>query len=153
MNEKFIESFSNSFLSVLPQLGLSNVKVNGQEDCSNVIESPGVIVIIGMIGDLRGNVIFAMKEDCAKKIASTMMCGMEITEFDAMAQSAVSELSNMLAANACTELSCAGIKADISTPTLIHGSFTATASFDHAVCIEMLVDDFSVNIYISMEQC
>ncbi len=152
MSKKFAESFSNAFLNVMPQLGITDVKLQSEEECSNTINSPGVVVIIGMVGELRGNVIFAMHEDCANKIASTMMGGMDVEAFNEMAQSAISELSNMLAANACIDLSEKGINADISTPTLMYGKFTAFASLERVVRLELLADELPFYIYVSLEQ-
>lgn len=151
MDNDVLKSFSDAFLNVMPQLGLADVSLQSQEECDRKITEPGVVVIIGIIGDLHGNIILAMNEDAAKKVASTMMC-MEVEVFDEMAQSAVSELGNMLAANACMNLSNHEIAADISTPTLLYGSFNATASFDHVVRIQLLADGFPFSIYVSLKQ-
>jgi chemotaxis protein CheX len=151
MNKKLTVPFSNSFLSVMPQLGMTDVKLIGEEECDRKINAPGVVVIIGLTGDVHGNVIFALSEDGAKMIASTMMA-MPVEEFDDMAQSAVSELSNMLAATACTDLSAMGITADISTPTLMYGVFNANASFDHVSRIEMSAGGMPFYIYVALEQ-
>jgi len=48
-----------------------------------------------------------------------LMMGMEVSEFDKVAQSAISEIGNMFCANVCTqfsEIEIAGL--DISSPTL-----------------------------------
>lgn len=151
MNKKLTEPFSNSFLTIMPQFGMTDVKLIGVEECDRKINTPGVIVIVGLTGDVHGNVIFALSEDGAKAIASTMM-GMPVEEFDDMAQSAVCELSNMLAATACTELAGIGIAADISTPTLMYGIFNANASFDHVSRIELVAGDMPFYIYVALEQ-
>jgi chemotaxis protein CheX len=151
MNKKFTEPFSNAFLNVMPQLGMSDAKLLREEECDRKINTPGVVVIIGITGDVHGNVIFALSEDSAKKIASTMM-GMPVEEFDDMAQSAVGELGNMLAASACTDFAGMGIKADISTPTLMYGVFNASASFDHVFHIELVADEMPFDIYVAIEQ-
>lgn len=151
MNDKFAEPFIESALSVFPQLGVSGVRIGSIKELGKKIDAPGVIVILGVIGDLRGNVIYGMSEECAMKIASTMMMGMEVKKFDEMAQSAVSELSNMLTATAATELTKKGITTDISTPTLMYGAFTASASFEHVTCIETFLDDEPFYIYVSLE--
>lgn len=152
MKKEYIEPFSNAFINIMPQLGVADVKLLSQEECGKQINAPGVVCIIGIIGDLHGNVIFAMHEDCAKSIASNMMGGMDVAEFDEIAQSAVSELGNMLAANACMDLSGMGITVDISTPTLMHGVFNVTASFEHVVRISMMADDKPFLIYVSLDQ-
>jgi chemotaxis protein CheX len=152
MNSELAQPFINSFLTIFPQIGFEDVHKVKIDEIGKNIESPGVNVIIGMVGDLKGNVIYGMCEDCAKTIASTMMMGMEVTEFDAMAQSAVSELCNMLTATASTEFTSMEIKTDISTPTLMYGNFTASASYEHVVRLEMQVLDFPFYIYFSLEK-
>ena len=62
-----------------------------------------------------------MSEDTAKFIASKMMMGMPVDELNDMAQSAISELSNMLTANEATNLTALGMEVDISTPSLTVG--------------------------------
>lgn len=152
MNYEFSEAFSNSFINIMPQLGIEDIGLIDIEDCGNHIKTPGVVCIIGLIGDLKGNVIFAMHDECAKKIASDMMGGMEIEDFDDTAQSAISELGNMLAATSCTELSIAGLTVDVSTPTLMYGTFSVTASMDRVTQLTMKVADFPFYIYISLEK-
>lgn len=152
MLKEYIDPFCNSFLNVMPMLGIEDVSFKSAEDYDKIIETPGVICIIGIIGDLRGNVIYAMKDDCAKKIASTMMCGMEVEDFDEIAQSAISELGNMLAANACTEFSSSNIIVDVSTPTLMIGDFSVSASFKNVTRINMSMENLSFYIYLSLEK-
>ena len=151
MNKKLTDPFSNSFLTVMPQLGMTDVNLMGVEDCDKKIDTPGVIVIVGLTGEVHGNVIFALSEEGAKAIASTMMC-MPVEEFDDMAQSAVCELSNMLAANACTDLAAEGIAADISTPTLMYGIFSANASFEQVSRIVLTASGMPFYIYVALEQ-
>ena len=152
MNYENSEPFCNSFMNILPQFGIENISLDDVQDCGNHIETPGVVCIIGLVGDLKGNVIFAMRADCAKKIASDMMGGMDVDDFDETAQSAIAELGNMLAATACTELSGLGMTVDVSTPTLMHGTFSVSASQDHVVKITMLVDAFPFYIYVSLQK-
>jgi chemotaxis protein CheX len=153
MNKNIIEAFSNSFLNVMPQLGLMDVRLISEEECGKKINTPGVVIIIGIVGDLHGNIIFAMGENSAKMIASIMMGMSEPAEvFDEMSQSAVSELSNMLTANASIELAGNGITTDISTPTLMYGEFTTNASFESVIKIELLADGMPFYIYVSLEQ-
>lgn len=152
MNKEYMTVFSNAFLNIMPQIGVENIKQIDLKLLEKQIDASGVIGIIGIIGELSGNVFFSMEEECAKKIASYMMCGMEVLEFDAIAQSAISELSNMLAANACIGLSEMGKSVDISTPTLMNGVFTVSTSYTKVVSLEMLVDEMPFNIYVSLEE-
>lgn len=148
----YSEAFYNAFQGVMPQLGVEDIRLKDIEDAGNHIHAPDVVCIIGIIGDLRGNVIYAMDTDAAKKIAGTMMGGMELDEFDEIAQSAISELGNMLAANACTELSLVNIKVDVSTPTLLIGSFSVSASAENVTRIAINADGSDFDIFLSLEK-
>ncbi len=152
MNREYMNAFSDAFLSVMPQLGIEDIKQTGERACGKKIDPSEVVCIVGVIGDLAGNVIFAMTEDTAENTASAMMGGMEVEEFDELTQSAISELSNMLAANACIGLSEKGMTVDISTPTLMHGVFTVSGSYDEGVCFEMAVGEMPFNIFVSLEK-
>ncbi|MEL7655448.1 MAG: chemotaxis protein CheX [Bacillota bacterium] len=151
MNSKYIDAFANAVFNVIPMLGIENVVQEDMKELGKNIETEGVVCIVGIIGDLTGNVFFSMSEDGAKEIASKMMGGMEVVEFDELTQSAISELSNMLAANACISLSEMEKNVDISTPTLMQGVFTLSGSFDQVTCIEMKIDGLHFNVYISLE--
>ena len=43
------------------------------------------MIILGIIGDVKGNVVYSTDIESAKKIASTMMMGAPVTEFDELA--------------------------------------------------------------------
>ena len=103
----------------MPQLGFQSIEKGEVSVKGRNLENDGVIIVVGIVGEIKGNVVYCLELECAKKIASTMMMGMPVIEFDDMAQSALSELSNMLTANAATSFAEMGISLDISTPTLL----------------------------------
>lgn len=152
MDVNYINPILSSFSNVMPQLGLAKVGKKGISLKGKFIESPGVVIIVGIVGDIRGNVIYGLSIDDAKQIASKMMMGMPVPEFDELAQSAISELTNMLTANVATNFSNDNININISTPTLIHGKFTANATTDKVVCVAMDVEGMTVEVNISMEK-
>ena len=95
MDAKLVNPFVDAFTTVMPQMGFpepKRVKMGVQN--TNAV-GLGVSVIVGFTKQIRGNVVYNMSEDTAKFIASTMMMGMPVAEFDAMAQSAISEMSNI----------------------------------------------------------
>ncbi|PRR82150.1 chemotaxis protein CheX [Clostridium vincentii] len=143
-----LEAFSN----ILPQLGLNNIEKNGISVKGKYIKSRGVVIIIGIIGDVKGNIIYGMSVDTAMKIASIMMMGMPVEKFDELPQSAISELVNMLTANVAMNFSKDNIEVDISTPTLIEGEFTASSNSDKVLCVEMSVDGMLIEVNISLEK-
>jgi len=152
MSREYFSAFPNAVLNIMPQLGIVEVAQEASKACGKNIEASGVACIVGILGDLTGNVIFSMSEEGAKGIASAMMGGMEVLEFDELTQSAISELSNMLAANSCIGLSEMGLNVDISTPTLMQGVFTLSCSYENCACFEMQVGGSRLDVYVSLEQ-
>ena len=89
MDAKLVNPFVDAFTSVMPQMGFptpTRTKLYVKD--KNAV-SLGVSVIVGFTKQIRGSVVYNMTEDTAKFIASTMMMGMPVTEFDAMAQSPI----------------------------------------------------------------
>lgn len=144
--------FVESFASVMPQLGFSKVKKGNLSVKGRELIGSGVIIIVGIVGAIRGNVVYSIDIESAKKIASTMMMGMQVNEFDEMTKSAISELTNMLTANAATYFSTIGIPIDISTPTLLHGeNISVKMSSSQVLCIQLLADEIPIEINIAFE--
>jgi len=77
--------------------------------------------MIGVTGRIKGQVCFELSEEIAKKIASSMMGGMPITELDYISMSAVSEMGNMIMGNASMILANKAINIDITPPSLLTG--------------------------------
>jgi len=147
---KYINPFIEAFLSVMPQLGFEKVeKTNlSLKDCS--LTYTGVIMTVGIVGEIKGNVVYYLDLESAKKVASTMMMGMPVDDFNEMAQSAISELANMLTANAATFFSNIGITVDISTPTLLYGDqVSVKMNSSQILCIQLLADDIPIDINIA----
>lgn len=152
MDVNYINPFLDSFINIMPQLGFKNIKKNSIKLNGRYIRSPGVVVIIGLVGDIKGSIIYGMSVDDAKKISSKMMMGIPVENFDELSQSAISELINMLTANSATNFSNDNINIDISTPTIIQGDFTANASSEKVICVKVGIDELSIEVNISLEK-
>lgn len=152
MDAKHINPFIQSFHNVMPQIGFTSINKGTLRVKNKDFISLGVMIIVGIVGDVKGNVVYTVTVENAKKIASTMMMGMPVNELNEMSQSALSELANMLTANAATCLSNVGIKIDISTPALIYGeNFSAKMSSSTVLCVELLADNITLEINIALE--
>ncbi|MDF2500075.1 MAG: putative chemotaxis phosphatase, CheX [Anaerosporomusa subterranea] len=152
MDVKSIAPFFDAILNVMPQLGFQNV-ARGRMSVAdgNKIASHGVMVIVGLTHQLRGTIVYNMTEESAKRIASKMMMGMPVPDFDEMAESAISEMGNMLAANAAILFETQGAKIDISPPTLIVGdSYTSTSGNMRRIIVEVLVDKIPLEVNVSL---
>ena len=153
MDAKLVNPFIDAFVSVMPQMGFQEPKRTKMYVREKNAVSLGVSVIVGFTKQIRGNVVYNMSVDTAKFIASTMMMGMPVAEFDTMAQSAISEMSNMLTANAATNLTGMGLEVDISTPSLSIGeNFQVKISDGQYLTVEMDLGGQMVEIDIAVDQ-
>lgn len=152
MDANLINPFINSVTTILPQLGFQSVSRKGLSLGKKNLKLNGIILNLGIIGEKQGNVIYNVNEDTAKKIASTMMGGIQIEKLDDMAKSAISEMSNMLTANSSIGLSNLGIEVDISVPTMAYGTnIDVEMSKDQVIYVPFDVDGFDFDTYISLD--
>lgn len=153
MDIKYIDPFIQSFSEVMPQLGFCNIQKGDLREKGQELTCSGVVIVVGMVGAIKGNVVYRIGFDTAKTIASTMMMGAPVDELDEMSQSALAELCNMLTASAATYFYNAGINIEISTPTLFHGpNISVSMSSKSVLCVQLNADDNSVEINIAFEE-
>ncbi|OHW63229.1 CheY-P phosphatase CheX [Andreesenia angusta] len=150
MDVKYINPFIKAFDNVMPQLGFEVKK--GGVALKDTIVGSGITITLGLIGDIKGNIIYIIGEEDGKKIASKMMMGMQVDELNEMAQSAISELTNMLTANASTNYSEDGIIVDISTPVLMTGeSINIKVNSKSILDLDMIVDEMTIKLNVALE--
>ncbi|MCH5266361.1 MAG: chemotaxis protein CheX [Lachnospiraceae bacterium] len=106
------------------------------------------VIIIGITGEMRGQVLIAMTGEDACSIASKM-CMMEIKEIDDFASSALSELGNMIMGNAATVFSSNGVGIDITPPTLAHGTVSFKSN-PKALCVPMTFAGGSIDLFLAL---
>lgn len=152
MNVNIINSFISAIAEVMPQLGFQDVKRGNLKLSNQPVTSRGIVVIVGLTKQLKGNVAYNMGINTAKKFASTMMMGMAVDSFDEMAQSAISELVNMVTASAAIHLEKSGLIADISPPMVVFGK-DSTTNFCTAqyIILEMFVDGELVEVNVGAD--
>ncbi len=153
MDVKLLAPFVEAIANVMPQLGFQSVSRSGLRVAQGKVKCNGVIVDIGLIGMMQGNIFYNIDIDSAKGIASKMMMGMPVAELDDMAKSAIGELGNMLAANAAIALEGKGVQIDISPPKLITGvSEVITNSNAKGIVVEMKVDNTTIEVTMLIAQ-
>lgn len=112
-------------------------------------EQDSWIIIIGVTGEMRGQVMIGFTNEIACAVASKM-CMMEVTQIDDFASSAICELGNMTMGNAATVFSSNSIGIDITPPTLSHGQVQFTTKFTKTLCIPLTFEDKVVELYLAL---
>ena len=152
MDVRLINPFIGAVTGIMPQIGFSNITRKGISLKEKKFMVSGVVLTLGIVGDKKGNVVYSIDMDGAKKIASTMMMGMPVEELDDMSKSALSELSNMLTANASINFSTDGINVDISVPTMMYGEeIEINLQKDNIVCIDFDVDGIVLSVNVALD--
>lgn len=111
------------------------------------------IVLLGITGQLHGQVIMAMKAEVACDIASRMMMGMPVPDLNDMARSALGELMNMMMGNAMTAFSEMKIMLDITPPTMFQSKdLSLNVGNSKMVCIPLQVGDNLIELNVAIKE-
>ncbi len=111
------------------------------------------VIIIGVIGKIKGQVYFELTTDTTKKIASGMMGGMTITELDEISKSAVSEMVNMIMGNTSTIFAKKNIEVDITPPTLLIGDKIEISHKDSIIVVPLELEGLgTIAINVAVEE-
>ncbi|MCL2854243.1 MAG: chemotaxis protein CheX [Defluviitaleaceae bacterium] len=76
-----------------------------------------ISILIGIHGELNGEVIYTMDERSGLLLASKLMAGFDVTTLDEMSISAIKEIGNMISGNAANALFNHGFTVDITPPS------------------------------------
>ena len=79
-----------------------------------------VTAVVGVTGNVAGMVLYSMTEETARSIVAKMM-GQDFPEFDALAQSGIAEIGNVITGRAAVLLAEAGFPSDLAPPMLLIG--------------------------------
>lgn len=105
-----------------------------------------LFIMLGITGEITGQVCMVMGTETAKDVASRMMMGMPVDTLDDMAKSALSELGNMMMGNAATLLSNNNVLIDITPPTLLVGSAILSSPEMAVIKVPLLYQDFEIQL-------
>lgn len=121
MNVDYINPFLTAVASVLEQFGVTDIRKEKVSVKEAMIIEREVCAFIGIIGQLRGNIAYSFPQQTARRFASAFLMGMEVTEWDEMSRSVLSEFANMFTGNATPLFESQGVIVDITPPTVVMG--------------------------------
>lgn len=111
-----------------------------------------LVIMIGVTGEMKGQVLIAFENSVACDIASKMMMGMPVNEMDELATSAICELGNMILGNTATIFSTKGIEIDITPPTICKGNMSFSNNYSQNICVPLLVNsNMKIEINVSIK--
>lgn len=140
INVEYINPFLMAASSVMKNMCQLDMKVGKPYVKTSEFANDSVIIMIGITGEMRGQVVIGLSLEVACDIASRMIM-MPITEMNELSMSAISELGNMILGNAATILSTKGIGIDITPPTLCRGTMSMTTTYAKNICIPLMYEE------------
>jgi chemotaxis protein CheX len=110
-----------------------------------------VTALVGVTGTLSGLVLYSMSQATALGIVSKMI-GQDFDEFDALAQSGIGELGNVITGRAGVLLSEAGYPSNITPPALVIGKGTMITTLDlHRLVFPLQTEVGSLEIQVVLK--
>lgn len=150
MDARIVNALIGSVYEILREVLRVDPKV-GKPTVTKSIEVPhSIFTVIGITGDMEGNLIYSFSRKTAAEIVSSMM-GMEYKEIDDLAMSAIGELGNMTAGKLAMKLEGFGKKVEITPPTVVSGENLKIRSFGMILKLPISVfkeEDF--DLYLSV---
>lgn len=148
MRVEYINPFVETSSSVLKELlGGVDVKRGDLYLKSTAMPVMGVTALVGLAGDVEGRVLFDMTRETALNIASKMN-GETLSDFDDLAKATISEMANIITAQAVTKLHELGFKFDLTPPALFAGQKMEIAALGgrtdtnvEALIVPLIIDD------------
>ena len=152
MNVKFLNPFIEAAFQVLQaetQLTISRGELVLEKD---PYTTDDITIIISMVGQVMGNVIYSFNNQTAVALASRMM-DEEISDLSTLAQSSIAELTNVITGRASVLLSQSGFECVISPPTFLIGKGAVISTLDYARLVVPLKTDLgSLTLHLAIRE-
>lgn len=140
MMKEYLKNYIDSFISVADIFFSNDIEVKSIEQRETILDANELSVIIGFVGDIKGQAYFTMSNDVAMNLTEFLAEGIEITEIDDIVKSAVGEFGNMVMGRSSTLMSDDGIYLDITPPSIVTGENISVCSSSPVYCNDMRID-------------
>jgi chemotaxis protein CheX len=153
MKVEIVNPFISASVKILEIHGNKNITKGTLSLVKSPVPGKDINTVIGVTGDVSGQVIYCMSSETAKQIASLMLMNLPIDDFDYLAQSAINELGNIITGNAATDLFKNGYFCKITPPSLIIGDSISVSIKDLQIISVPLATDFGdLLIYVALRE-
>jgi chemotaxis protein CheX len=113
--------------------------------------SDEVTAIVAVTGQVAGVVMFAMADSTARGMVSKML-GQDFPELDALAQSGIAEIGNVITGRASVLLSEAGFASELAPPIIILGRGSMISTLDvQRLVIPMETEFGPIDIQVALK--
>lgn len=150
MRVEYINPFVEAAYNILTEVLGGEIRRGELYLKSTSMPVMGVAALVGLAGDVEGRVIFDMSLESAMKIASRMN-NEELKEFDDLAKATITELANLITAQAVTKLHDLGFRFDLTPPALFTGENMEISDHEvEALIVPMETDQGKVEVNVAI---
>jgi len=150
MNAEHINPFLIASTKILKDMCFVDVKIGKPYIKSTEFKEDTLVILIGITGEIRGQVMIAFSNETACNIASKMIM-MPVEHMDELSTSAICELGNMILGNTATIFSMKGIVIDITPPTLCTGNVSFSNNYTPNICVPLHYEDNVIEINVAIK--
>ncbi|HZJ85039.1 MAG TPA: chemotaxis protein CheX [Syntrophomonadaceae bacterium] len=150
MRAEYVNSFYKATLDVLKLMLDVEVKQGELSLVEGLVPSKDANVIIGVTGDLKGNILFSFPRDMTLEMVY-IMSGMRMEEIDTFVSSALGEVANIIGGNALSNLSASNYNCDIVPPQILIGTYhSVSMANEKAMRIPLIttIGEFDITLYL-----
>jgi len=152
MRVEYINPFVESAYNVLSEVIGPDIKRGDLYLKSTTQPVMGVAAIVGLAGDVEGRVLFDMSIKTAISVASKMN-GEQLGSLDELGKATITELANMITAQAVTKLHELGFQFDLTPPAIITGENMEVSNTDvEALIVPMELPDGKIEINVAIRE-
>ena len=152
MRVEYINPFVETAYNILVEVLGGEVRRGDLYLKSTSMPVMGVAALVGLAGDVEGRVLFDMSLDTAMKIASRMNME-ELKSFDDLAKATITELANLITAQAVTKLHELGFKFDLTPPALFTGEKMEISDHDvEALIVPMITEQGKIEVNVAIRE-
>ncbi len=152
MRVEYINPFVEAAFNVLKEVLNTEVKRGELYLKSTSQPVMGVAALVGLAGNVEGRVLFDMSFDTALAVASDMN-GEKLEKLDDLAKATITELANMITAQAVTKLHELGFTFDLTPPAIFTGeNMEVTDSEVEALIVPMVLPQGKIEINVAVRE-
>lgn len=141
MDVKLLNPFIQAAVEVLKAEVKADVSRGELSLQTSALTSDDITVLINLIGDVYGVVMYGMPTATGLSLVSKIM-EQEFIELNSLAQSGVAELGNVISGQATIRFSEAGFKSNISSPMVLTGKGTTISTLDFPRIVVPLITQY-----------
>lgn len=142
MDVRYVNPFLKASSEVIKQVLNQDIKFDRPYVKKTPFLAEELLVIIGIVGSVKGKLMLSVKKDDTTRIASAMMGGMEL-EYGEITKSAIGELCNMIMGNASRIMGAENIDINITSPTILEAQNLTISQKEEVVCIPGVIGEIA----------